>query len=989
MAASDTRSCMLVAEAATQIVLQKLDILLSRPVCIECLSMRASMEDAKAKLATIQDFISTQYRPSKTTEWSGRLLQAMNYAEEFIDKFQLRKACKRHEALHMAAWPLAALVFEYKLRRDLSILVNKMEGLCDEKFLKEAAEHKRKNGPASSSSHRLAPWQGTKLASLTSFWDRYVPIISLYLQDEKKKLMKWMRMQQGGIQGTSIFGRSGTGKAILARWAHSQAKYMDYERRAYVHISAGMDKRQFLFEILKQVEKQAREMKDMDIKEIKAMLSRKLAEMKRFLIVLDEVQQSNEPLLRELAMILPFSSQGHLIYTTQDDKIAQYMSTSGTEPIKLEDMDVKGSRRMLAWELHGVPDGGKLSDEEKKILEICPAVPLCISLIGGFLSNAAEHERAALAKEGSMMTLSDVLQLSCHKLPVHLKPCFIYMALFPVTFPIPTRRLVRLWLADGLLNSHRYDIEGERTRKPEDVGAMFILELARRDGSPKTCQMVVPLHEMIRPIAMSVGFLHIHASRKSEGGNDHDPTSQQQQPPAQPRERTKVRWLVEHANIVTVGSRGYPNLNLRHVSSFLSFHQRRGVLTKDISTFLRKMTSETDYSLLRVLDLEGVYKPSLQGVLPKLVLLRYLGLRSTVLDSIPREVADLHYLETLDIKHTNITSLPSSLWKARNLRHLHLNWFYVDLTNILKACRNNVNALTKLQTLSGLVIGEVKEDSMTDHMNSLTTLKLFLQHSGDGTSGAAGKIIADWISLMLINLQSLTFGVIQEGKPAEGAEDAKGAKPAEEGTEAPKAGRSSPLPELSLAERHRDLLELYLLGQLNKPIWTLLLPGSLRVLTLSGSKVEADMMPLLGDLLKNLRTLRLFANSFLDIQMRFAKGGFPSLQFLKIWKLPRLQEVIIEKGALLQLKELEFRHLDAMKNVEGINMCQELKTICVVVKKGAHDFVNHLKGKIGKEQNLRKIEEAETTPESMDNDEDNRYGTILNLKHDENVSIYW
>ncbi|XP_018719180.2 probable disease resistance protein RF45 [Eucalyptus grandis] len=671
MAASDTRSCMLVAEAATQIVLQKLDILLSRPVCIECLSMRASMEDAKAKLATIQDFISTQYRPSKTTEWSGRLLQAMNYAEEFIDKFQLRKACKRHEALHMAAWPLAALVAKCKLRRDLSILVNKMEGLCDEKFLKEAAEHKRKNGPASSSSHPRAPWQGTKLASLTSFWDRYVPIISLYLQDEKKKLMKWMIMQQGGIQGTSIFGRSGTGKAILARWAHSQAKYMDYERRAYVHISAGMDKRQFLFEILKQVEKQAREMKDMDIKEIKAMLSRKLAETKRFLIVLDEVQQSNEPLLRELAMILPFSSQGHLIYTTQDDKIAQYMNTSGTEPIKLEDMDVEGSQRMLAWELHGVPDGGKLSDEEKKILEICPAVPLCISLIGGFLSNAAEHERAALAKERSMMTLLDILQLSCHKLPVHLKPCFIYMALFPVTFPIPTRRLLRLWLADGLLNSHCYDIEGERTRKPEDVGAMFILELAhrnviyvpsrRKDGSPKTCQMVVPLHEMIRPIAMSVGFLHIHAARKSEGGNDHDPTSQQQQPPAQPRERTKVRWLVEHANIVTVGSRGYPNLNLRHVSSFLSFHQRRGVLTKDVSTFLRKMTSETDYSLLRVLDLEGVYKPSLQGVLPKLVLLRYLGLRSTVLDSIPREVADLHYLETLDIKHTNITSLPSSL----------------------------------------------------------------------------------------------------------------------------------------------------------------------------------------------------------------------------------------------------------------------------------------------------------------------------------------
>ncbi|KAK3410410.1 hypothetical protein EUGRSUZ_J02404 [Eucalyptus grandis] len=794
---------------------------------------------------------------------------------------------------------------------------------------------------------------------------------------------------------------------------------MDYEQRAWVRVSASMDKREFLCEILKQVEKQASEMKDVDIEEIRKTLIRKLAKTERFLIVLDDVKPSNEPLLRELAMSIPPSSQGHIITTTEDTNIASYMNTSGEKPIELDKLGDEESQKMLAWKLHGERDIRKLKIEEKNIVKVCDGWPLYISLLTGFLSNAGEQERAALGKEGFIMTSLDILKLSCHQLPAYLKPCFIYMALFPVGFPIPTRRLVRLWLAEGLLDSRCYNIERDRKRQPEDVGETFILELAdrnvihvvsqRADGSPKACRMLTPLHDMIRPIAMSMGFLHIHATSELKDIKGRDPTNQQQQ-----LQNQQIRWLAEHTNIVTdIHSGSYPALKLGHIRSFLSFYLRRGLLTKDVSTFLRKMTSETNYSLLRVLDLEGVYKPTLQGVLPKLVLLRYLGLRSTVLDSLPSAVADLQHLETLDIKHTNITSLPSSLWKARNLRHLHLNWFYIDFKNILKACSTNVKALTQLQTLSGLVIGEVRENSMTGHMSSmpaLTTLKLFLQHSDKEPSGAAGKTVADWISFRLTGLQSLTFGVIQEAKPAEETQLAKEAmkvakpaeetqlakeamkvakpeeeaqtakeikrEPAKEAKPTDKAERKDhqersqigPLPELSLADQHRDLLELYLLGQL-KPSWKQLLPVSLRVLTLSGSRVETDMMPQLGGLLRHLRTFRLLANSFLGTSLTFTKDGFPSLKILKIWKLPHLEKVIIEGGAMLHLKELELRHLNAMEELIGITECKELENICVIVKKGAQGFVDHLEDVKGLTANLYKIEE---NPEPMDDNEDDR-----------------
>ncbi|KAI3420644.1 NB-ARC domain-containing protein [Psidium guajava] len=990
-AASDATNYTVNCEVAAEILSQKLEILLCHPELARCLLTEKLVTDAKEKLAMIQDFFSTQDRPSKSMEWLGRLLRAMYEAENFVDKFHLREARGRQGALQVVTRPAAELVSKCKLWADLYNLGNKMQELCQDQYLTGKTEKK----PASSFPPANVPGQGQKKVRLTSYGNLHGSCY-LWRKEEKKEIM---RLEQRGekamdviVNVTTILGEPGTGKTFLARWVYTEAMYQGIESHAWVRISANMEVNEFLFEILKQMGKPAREVKDMDLNEIEKMLYKELADRKEFLIVLDDVRPSKERLLRRLVGRLFYYRRGHIIITTQDKRIADSMRFDKKWLlVELGKLNADESKKMLASKLYRVPDGKCLSEKEV-ILKTCGGLPLSLSLLGGLLSHTEEPERqeprlSALLKDCS--GISDLLQLSYRRLPVHLKPCFIYMALFPVAAPIPTRRLVRLWLAEGLLDSHCYDRDKKLTRVPEDVGEAFILELVERnlidvvswraDGSPKACQMLTSLYDMIRPIAISMGFLHIHDASNSNG----------QQEQAQPRE-TKVRWLAEHTNIVRDGQGGgNPSLNLGqcHVRSFLSFYLRRGMLTKDVSTVLGNITSKTEYSLLRVLDLEGVYKPSLQGVLHKLVLLRYLGLRFTVLDSIPREVADLHYLETLDIKHTNITSLPSSLWKARYLRHLHLNWFYIDLKKILKACGNNVGALTKLQTLSGLVTGEVKENSMAGHMNcltTLTTLKLFLQQSDKDTS--AGQAVADWISCKLTNLQYLTFGVIKETKAAEEAEAKeaklkKEAKPPKEGEQAVEAAPAEPtkvaepeksqigaLPELSLAQHH-NLLELYLLGQLKNPIWTRLLPDSLRVLTLSGSKLKTDTIPQLGNHLRSLRTLRLLANSFLGKSMTFTADGFPSLEIMKIWKLPHLEEVNIKGGAMPHLKEVEYRHLGMLKTVEGISHCAELKTIWVIYHSDTPAFVEHLKHDLGNEMNLHVEMDTEGSG-SMESDED-------------------
>lgn len=239
MAAPDARSYLMAAEAAAEIVSQKLEILLSDPVCTGCLLMETHVKDTKAKLAMIQQLWFIRYRQSETTEW-WRLLRAMYHAEEFINKFHFRHARERHKALHVATRPLTALVSKYILWRDLSNLVNDMDKLCQDKFLtgKKKAKRQRKKEPARSYSRDSVPWQDTKLGRLTIFRDRQAWWNNLYREAEEKEIMERIARSAGkGVCGISILGEQGVGKTFLTRWVYRKARYVEFTETSYKYNS--------------------------------------------------------------------------------------------------------------------------------------------------------------------------------------------------------------------------------------------------------------------------------------------------------------------------------------------------------------------------------------------------------------------------------------------------------------------------------------------------------------------------------------------------------------------------------------------------------------------------------------------------------------------------------------------------------------------------------------------------------------------------------
>ncbi|KAJ0078854.1 hypothetical protein Patl1_24354 [Pistacia atlantica] len=190
---------------------------------------------------------------------------------------------------------------------------------------------------------------------------------------------------------------------------------------------------------------------------------------------------------------------------------------------------------------------------------------------------------------------SQVWALGYKDLSPHLKECLHYSSLFPKSYEIPVRRILQLWIAEGLVEpskgKEQTTPEDEVTKYFEELEARSMIEVAKRrlDGTPKTCRIPITLRDAFCPDAEEKGLFYIH--RKS----DSTSTSK----------NLNIRRLAEHFDIKI----NPPDEKIEYLRSFISFKTRKSDKpAKEVIDFLNKMISKRSwYGLLKVLDLEGVY----------------------------------------------------------------------------------------------------------------------------------------------------------------------------------------------------------------------------------------------------------------------------------------------------------------------------------------------------------------------------------------------
>lgn len=720
----------------------------------------------------------------------------------------------------------------------------------------------------------------------------------------------------------SIVGMEGIGKTTLAKKVYGhRAIRQGFPIRAWVNVPKKRDDElSFLEDIGKQVLGwHEKEINSREEQYWKSMVSAFL-NMDKYLLVLDNVstREAWDTLMKLLE--LRTSKGGRVVLTTQNEEVAtladHYSSRKLRHRIRLRTKDESLS---LLKQMVYISSGEETIAED--IVRGCLGLPFSIMRVGYMM---LKQEVTALEALVTVPLLKSAFKETSEELPLHLKPLLEHFELFPRDFEIPARRLITLWVSEGLVKK-----SGDENQPLEQVADKCLSELIdqgivqvvkrKANGKVKTC--CLPLRS--KPCFLQFsresnqGIQHVrsvqrlahHFNNKNRlsfclihSGSTHDQLDNRKLHsffPFDPREDDEPGedigfFLRMGKELHDYGlADDWISLEYKDLCSFLSFDPREGNEPgEQIGNFLRRGIARGFFQGLHVLDLERVFRPELPKNIGKLKKLRYLGLRWTYLQSIPSSIGELAHLETLDLKHTCLHTLPSSVWKLQRLRHLYLNQSYR-----CKFLRNpSGSSLKSLESLWGVFVD--KNSPLMDCLDKVTNLrKLGLAFQLD----VPEKIrLADRI-MKLKHLQSLKLRSIDE--------------------------RSKPRNLFLKLSGLENLSSLNLFGRLENTLVIDEFPKQLTELTLSASGLSNYTMSKLGKLL-NLKLLCFYSNSYKGIQMVFSDEDFPQLLVLKLWKLEELEDLVFHEKALRNLRELETRSCKKLKvpyELKNLKTLLELK----------------------------------------------------------------
>ncbi|KAF5735371.1 hypothetical protein HS088_TW15G00873 [Tripterygium wilfordii] len=493
---------------------------------------------------------------------------------------------------------------------------------------------------------------------------------------------------------------------------------------------------------------------------------------------------------------------------------------------------------------------------KSKILRTCGGLPKVIVELAGILSHTTMEEWSTVLEQLNQdeEPWSEPLHEIYKNMPLYLRRCLFYFGLFPKDFNIPARRLIVLWVAEGLGWKENID------EPPEQVSESCLEELVSQN---------------VVQVTKEANFLQGHSSPRT----------------------SIVRRVADHLDsrdgtFDVIHRENKPSSSMyscsREVISFLSFDTRDGSKPgQEIGDFLELCISRKCLFDLQVLDLEHVFQPKLPETTAKLTRLKYLGLRWTCLKKLPSFICKLLNLQTLDLKRTSIDTLPSSIWLMEKLRHL-----YLDKRNSCRfVCRPNGRSFMDLWTLWGLFVDE--ESPVKDGLDTIMNIRKLglacrLMSSRQEAMFSQLEAVANWVQ-KLEHLQRLRLkSYDQSNQPWE-------------------------LPLKSLSG-HSCLTSIYLVGKLKYQSIVSEFPQKIIEITLSASGLTEDPMQML-DKLPNLKFLRLLSKSYTRETMLCSAKGFPELRVLKLWELESLEDWNMQEGAMPRLKDLEIRSCKNLRNL--------------------------------------------------------------------------
>ncbi|KAH6794837.1 hypothetical protein C2S52_005314 [Perilla frutescens var. hirtella] len=490
--------------------------------------------------------------------------------------------------------------------------------------------------------------------------------------DELMQIIDQLCGRSSALESTPIVGMGGIGKTTLARNVYNHPLIVKHFKiRAWVTVSQNYSWRGIISGLLSS-------MNILNSQHISNLDNEKLCyDMlcgKRYLIVLDDVWSVEVWDWLKDKIPVDFNGSRILITSRLLDAACCVGFYSRIHEMCL--MDVDQSWNLLRHKIFKQdPCPPKLECTGKLIARSCRGLPLSIEVVSGILAadqtqaawdDIAENVKTAMKSEDDEHYLH-ILHLSYAYLPHHLRPCFLYLGIFPEDHEIHVSKLIKLWEAEGFAN------------ESEETGEEYLKELVKRslvsirkrneyNGRMKR----VSIHDLVQDFCTrqaQVDNFFLHVTCKSLVGAEA----------IQLQRRVSV---ADGDNIIQ---------NVDGSSTV-----RTLICLEDSEQGIQ--VSLEYFRLLRILDFFKWNGFPIQVF--ELFHLRYLAFVVDRFSRIPKSISKLENLQTLIIRSRDYydlgsVELPVEIWRMRQLRHV------LVFSCVLPSPQEEVtSALENLETLS-------------------------------------------------------------------------------------------------------------------------------------------------------------------------------------------------------------------------------------------------------------------------------------------------
>ncbi|KAL7137582.1 hypothetical protein ABFS83_10G102500 [Erythranthe nasuta] len=643
------------AEAFLQIVLENLSSLIQGEIGM-IMGVDEEMNNLFSTLTTIQSVLEDaemkQLQSRSIQNWLIKLNDLTYEIDDILDECAAEISKLEHRNSKSRRYSVKKILFRHKIGRRMKQVTEKLDAVAAERskfHLREMAVE------------RPYEFAATRETGSVLNESRYI----YGREEDAEKIVDIVANDNQEISVLPIVGIGGLGKTTLAQLVYNDPRVVHhFDKRIWVCVSDNFDQKTLVKAMIESGGGSASDLVHLDALQrgIRELLNNKM-----YLLVLDDVWNDDQEKWSELRNVLACGRSGcSILVTTRLKKVADIMGT-------LPPHYLKGLSDEHCWMLMHERAFGQEKQEYpsleaigKQIVNKCAGVPLAAKALGGLLRFKRTEKEWNYVKESEIWELPQeetpilpALKLSYHHLPLSLRQCFAYCAVFPKDSQITKENLIFMWMAHGYISS-------KGVLEIEDVGTQICDELVLRSLLQYVTDVRKPtliMHDLVHDLAQSIMENKVPGTQ-GQGTNFRSASS-----------NSKIRQVNLKKKFIL-----FPTSNPSEMDIPLV-----------LKNFLR----------LRVLDASWTNIESLPCVVGNLKHLRQLNFSGTRILTLPVSICSLWNLQVLNLDGCSmLEALPKKTRDLINLRHLFLEQLTSLRTlSLFIVGRNRGNRLEELQCL--------------------------------------------------------------------------------------------------------------------------------------------------------------------------------------------------------------------------------------------------------------------------------------------------